>query len=393
MRTPNVLVMCVAKIPSVNVGVLNTLEAMQNQGKLNVKFMITASITVSDLEWCDTLISVRGSEMIEHYYISLCRKNGKLTVYFLDDDLLHIPVEASCSKYYHTRNIMNNIRKIMTKAEVLWCVNPNIATKYSYLFSKVICTKGSVRDTQNFWTKGEEEPVKILYAGGVDHTKNIERLCSPIIQELCQKYGDKVEFTFIGANPEINLPQVRFFPYMECYMTYRNFVENEKFDIAFAMILETNFYRCKYYNKFIEYSSIGAAGIYTRTEPYTLVIKERKNGLMADTSKEWYKAFEYLIENVGERNEIRKNAYQEVKENFCPERVGNELENGFPELFIHLTVQNNMKYCKAFRVVHLVFTYWQKICVFLQIHGAKGIFLLPKRTIEYCCKKKKRTEE
>ena len=77
----------------------------------------------------------------------------------------------------------------------------------------------------------------------------------------------------------------------------------------------SEFHRCKYFNKYVEYASFGIAGIYTNCEPYIYGIKDRVNGLLVNNiTEEWVSAISELIENEQLRKMISENCIKEANE-------------------------------------------------------------------------------
>ena len=387
MRVPNVLVACTEKIASVTVGVLNILEELQQQEKIIVRFLRTRDVKEKDILWCDTFVDVRGSEAMDCYCIELCKIYERQTVYFLDDDLLNVPKEASCYSYYQSKRTRCAIFKMFQLCDYLWCVNHNISAKYSKYFRKTIIADACIsRMIEGFETK--EGQVKILYAGGIDHEQMIRKSISPVVLQICENYGKQVEFTFIGVNSGLrNLKQVKHVKYLSDYEEYRNIVETEKFDVAFAVIPDSQFYGCKYYNKYLEYSSIGTVGLYTKLPPYTLIVEDGYNGLLVDNDK-WYEAFSYIIDHTKSRNEMRKTAHQMVKERFMPEAAGETLVRLLPEMFFYFAPKREKRmYLKKWK--YTLETYLQKVNICIEEYGIKAFFYLPIKTICYIAKRLK----
>lgn len=387
MRIPNILVACTEKIASVTVGVLSILEALQQQEKVFVRFLRTGDVEEKDILWCDTFVDVRGSEAMDCYCIELCKIYGRQTVYFLDDDLLDVPKEASCYSYYQSKRTRRAIFRMFQLCDFLWCVNPNISAKYSRYFRKTIIADACIsRMIKEFGT--QERKVKILYAGGIDHEQMIQKSISPVVSQICRNYGEQVEFTFIGVDSGLrNLKQVKHIKYFSDYEEYREVVEAEKFDVAFAVIPDTEFYRCKYYNKYLEYSSIGTVGLYTKLPPYTFIVENGYNGLLVDNDK-WYEAFSYMIEHAESRNKMRKAAYRMVKERFLPEAAGETLIRLFPEAFFYLAPRREKRvHLKKWK--YTLETYLQKVNICVEEYGIKAFFYLPIKTIRYIVKRVK----
>ena len=129
----------------------------------------------------------------------------------------------------------------------------------------------------------------IVYATGNDHQFLFEKFIRPLLAPLSEKYRERISFTFMGISPQLNETEYSFpIRYVKWLPTeqYRGFMKEQCFDIGLAPLENDSFSKCKYFNKFVEYSMSGTVGIYSNTEPYTDVIQDGVNGFLADNTKE-----------------------------------------------------------------------------------------------------------
>ena len=176
--------------------------------------------------------------------------------------------------------------------------------------------------------------INILYAGSVDHAETVRKYIVPVVKKLHDKFIDSVTFTFIGVDPKLEgLKNVTYIKYFEEYDEYKNFTKNGKFSIGLAPLNIGEFYKCKYYNKFIEYTSVGAVGVYSNSEPYTLIIEDGKNGFLCDnTFESWYGKIEYLILHQEVLENVFECAKDNIKSKFSHDEVASKLEADIKEL-------------------------------------------------------------
>lgn len=334
MMITNILVESNELIPSVRVGVLDPLKLLVEQVRCNVRFKKTNNIKIKDIEWSDVIISVRGSEYSTLRIIEIAKKLNKFIIYFLDDDLLNIPKDCESTLYYSSDNIKNNIITIIGYSNILWCVNNNIAKKYSKHCNNNYALERVPIKISKYNPMKRESVIKIVYAGSVDHEREIKEFISPAVIKIIKEFGEKIEFTFIGVNPEINdIKHVKHIEYISNYNMYKKVMNDSSFDIGISPIYETEFYKCKYYNKFIEYTSLNIAGIYTNSEPYNFIVQNEINGLLVNNSiEEWYEAIKRLIVNEELRKKCIKNATNLVAKDFSYESVTNRLIKDIPQL-------------------------------------------------------------
>lgn len=387
-----ILVICIEKVSSVSAGVLFPLEELEKKALIEVKFVRTSKVTEADIKWCDTVICVRGSEFWDLHIVRLCKKYGRQAVYYLDDDLLDIPDNVSCTDYYKTDYVLKSIQSLMKECDILWCVNPNIAKKYGNCFKKTVLSEACVK--RDCSCVADDDKVKFIYAGGIDHQNIVEEILSPVVNHLCNKYGEKVQFTFIGVDPHLsNQKQVKFIPYISDYQEYRRVVCETHYDISFAPVYDTPFYSCKYYNKFLEYTSMGTVGIYSDLQPYTFVVENYENGILADNNDSWCKAAEYLIDNPEERKRILENAEKTFDERFTSEKIAAELVSEFPELCEFSAPDITGEKVRINNLQLNFYNLKQRLTMYFRRRGIAGIFLLPFKAIKTIIKKIRETEK
>jgi len=99
----------------------------------------------------------------------------------------------------------------------------------------------------------------------------------------------------------------------------------KKTDIC-VVPLENNIYtRCKSAIKFLEMGSAKKAGVWQRIRQYEEIV-DGKNGLLADTSNEWYEGIKSLIEDSKKRKEMGEEAYKTVKEHQIKDHIDDYAE-------------------------------------------------------------------
>ena len=380
MKT-NILVECPELISSVKIGVLDLLE---NKEECNIEFKRTSTITKHDILWSDVVISVRGCEKASLKIMESANRAGRYTIMFLDDDLINIPLNLDSTKYYNDKKLKKYILEILANCQILWAVNPRIIEKYSKYTIKKNGVLGKVPMKIEIEKKEWTEPVKVLYAGSIDHKQTLQKIISPVITKFDEIINKKIMFTFIGANPEIE--KTKHYNYFQDYESYKKFVIEGKFDIGLAPIETTEFYKSKYYNKFLEYTSIGVVGIYTDTEPYNLIIKDGINGFLCENNPEkWYLKIKKIIENPSKIAEILENAQRQVREDYNVDVVSNEILTLIPELIEYKAKEKNIKNIRL-ENIKLIF-YMERIQLLMRIYGLKSIIVIPYKILKKIIKK------
>ena len=82
----------------------------------------------------------------------------------------------------------------------------------------------------------------------------------------------------------------------------------------------------------MEYTTQGIVGVYSNTEPYTYVVKNGINGILAENNPEsWYEALSCLIEDQVLRTTCLANAIQDIRENHSEQACIDKICRGIPE--------------------------------------------------------------
>ncbi|MCT4686669.1 glycosyltransferase [Vallitalea sp.] len=341
MKKTNVLAFCFKTIPSAIIGIIKPLQLLQKQQLLNFVYKESRQVTNEDISIADVIICIRGAEQLDINIITLGKNKGKYLIYFLDDDLLNIGgLSRSYNKaYFERKDIKDNIKSIMDTCHCLWTTNKNIAEKYKDSFEKVSLTNAPALLLENdkpkiMQSNNPSGTITIGFAGGTDHKTYFNQILYKPFQSIINKYSHKIKIEIVGfKNYSMRNIPITVFPYRENYEQYISFMLSRKWDMAVAPLNNTEFHSCKYFNKFLEYSSIGATGIYSNVEPFTYIVKNKENGLLVDnTINEWTNGLMYLIDNVEKRLDISSNAYEFVKENFDINKVADEICSSIPQL-------------------------------------------------------------
>jgi len=328
-----ILVECPDLIASVRVGVLQPLQPLQERGQCEIRYRNTMDVIRQDIAWCDILITVRGSEYPTLKVVEAAKAAGKFLIYFLDDDLLDIPGGMSSTAYYSDPIIKGYLVRIVSLCNVLWAVNPRILEKYSAWCSRTVLSKVPAQILKE-GKHNSGEKIHALYAGSVDHNGLVQEKLAPAVSRILRDHSDKIDFTFIGANPKLHgLDGVKYYAYFDSYDAYQKVMLNGAFDVGLAPGYRIPFYSCKYFNKFIEYSQYGIAGIYENYPPFTDIVTDGQNGILCgETSDDWYQTLLRITEGTIDTAELAVRAQEDIRHHFVPEQIANNLKRDIPEL-------------------------------------------------------------
>ena len=309
-----------------------------------IRFRHLAAITEADLEWCDILYFIRPNDPYSVAITKLARKAGRFVIASYDDDLYNLP-ESLPNPVWRK----NSVKRMLNCANLLETTSPHIEKKYAAMSSGIrtylVNTAVAPEEIKERTAQGREEgsKVKLVYAANPGHVGFFNRFILPIMPRLCQQYGDKISMTFMGLKPDLsafeNQMEIHYIPGMPLD-EYRKTINEGNFDIGLSPLISDEFTKCKYFNKFIEYTMAGIAGVYSRTEPYTYVVEHGVNGFLAeDTEESWYEILSRAIEDAQLRNDCISAAQHKLKTEFNRETLMENRMNAVPEFFTYSAAQ------------------------------------------------------
>ncbi len=386
-----ILVECPDRIASVQVGVLAPLQYLQKKGQCQIQYRNTREITGNDIAWSDVLVCVRGCEYPTLCVAQAAKRAGRFLIYFLDDDLLHIPEGNASTKYYEDYQIKANLTKILSLCQVLWAVNPRVIEGYRRWCQRTVLARVPAMPIRK--PPQASSPLQILFAGSVDHSAMVQNKLSPAVRQLLEEFPGELTFTFIGADPALPRQKgVSHYAYIDSYQRYQEIMSAGNYVLGLAPAYDTPFYACKYYNKFVEYTSYGIAGVYEEVPPFTDVVRDKENGfLCSGDAKTWYQKIREVISNRKELEEVATRAQQQLGEDFSPESVSSGLVSQLPELTqfqapavtaedVRLPSMNRVFYQERIRLIFRM--YGALACFVIAIKICKKLWKLIRRKME-----------
>jgi len=331
----HILVMCVGMIPSVQVGVLNLLSELGRLYPLDTRFVLSGKAGLRDLVWADIIVCVRGYTPWEHFFFEYAARMGKFLIYYIDDDLMNLPETVSSYSRAFVLTAREYIPRIVSKAHVLWTNSPVIADNYGRYCKRTACVNAPAPVPESLPERKADGKVSILFAGSLDHTQILRDLLEDALIRVLDRYCGMVSLYILGANPGFakTYPQIKLIPYEPDFQKYRQSVIDIGADIGLAPLPDAQFFHSKYYNKYLEYSTLGIAGIYSDVLPYSLVVKDCFNGILTvNTPEAWFDAICRLVEDEDLRKHVCENSRLQMEAEFSIDAVCTALLTQIPEI-------------------------------------------------------------
>jgi glycosyltransferase involved in cell wall biosynthesis len=305
---------------SVELGAIIPMAELEKRGLCRLRYKDATRLTMSDIAWCDVLFLVRGTGAACLRAVRLAKKYHRLVFIYWDDNFMRVPPYSLTCSYYSSSGIRSSMKQIFGMADVFFSSSPTLVAEMasefllkSFTLPVVQLLKNKVEET-----RPANNPPIIGYAGGPDHLDLVNNFIGPVIREVA-KAGYSFQLHILGPRPDFLKslsPEHRVLVegYINNYYDYLEHAAKMNWDIGLAPQVENKFTTYKFYNKFLEYSNIGCAGIYSEVEPYTSVIENGTNGILAKNEvAEWRDALIRLLQNEEMRKRISANAITLVR--------------------------------------------------------------------------------
>lgn len=273
----------------------------------------------------DLVILQRDFPRIDNAYdrvMAKAREEGKPVIYEIDDLLFELPDRHNV-KAFHTDLLFSMMRALIEADAVTTSTaalvnyfrpfNPNTFLLNNYLNDKLWKPCAPQAPTV------DQRPIVLGYMGSNNHLLDLE-FVAPVLSSLLDRYGERLVLKFWGGEPPKTLtakPNVEWLDFdMTNYAEFATFFQQQRSDVFLAPLSDSLFNRHKSAIKFMEYSAIGVAGVYSRLPPYQGVVEHGKNGFLAYTLDEWEQYLMELIDSPSLRHEMSVAAQQTVHQNW-----------------------------------------------------------------------------
>lgn len=337
-------------MPTVSI-IREMFSGLRDYPEIETSFMYLMDVMPRDIDANDLIILIRPNNNYSWKIAKQARLSGHLVITYCDDDLLNLPRDNASISWRKA-----GLKKALSESDVIWSSSPYILKKYQGYtvqnrtahFDTVI----GADEINGIDLKRTGSTTKIVYAAAPSHAELFEKFVNPITPRLFKQYGDQISFTFVSVHPEFSGGKCTYVPGMPL-KDYRDYMKRERFDIGLAPLYDDEFSKCKYFNKYLEYTMHGIVGIYSNTEPYTFVIKNKENGFLTEnTAESWYDALSFAINEVQVRRNCLNNAIRYLKDKHSEQACLEKIIKDIPEI---LMVKSKYLNCKNFQNVKIMY--------------------------------------
>jgi len=259
---------------------------------------------------------------VEQYnaVVEAAKLQNKIIVYELDDLLLELPEQHP--DFYHYLTARSSILKAIVDADAV-IGSTSAICKYLNTYNLNIYQFNNYLDDL-IWDfpkpkNADREKITIGYMGGHSHSYDIESIIAPL-ESVLTKFNEKLVLRFWGLAPPEPIDSYGNTewdqPGLVVYKEFAEYFIEQYCDIFIAPLADNLFNRCKSAIKYLEYSSLGIPGIYSRITPYETVVEHGVNGFLASSEDDWNKYLTLLIKDQELRAQIGNSARNNVQKNW-----------------------------------------------------------------------------
>jgi GT2 family glycosyltransferase/glycosyltransferase involved in cell wall biosynthesis len=307
-----------------SLAILRLVEPMRMAGVRLLKGVDEAGLHADFISEADLVVIQRDFPRNKESYetvIRRARQEGKPVVYEIDDLLFALPNDhPDISTNVYTSALLPMLSALI-EADAATVSTPALKDALGHINPRIWVLPNYLND--QYWSltqrvvKLPPVPVVIGYMGSDTHKPDLDDI-APVIVRLLGRYGNAIRFRFWGGEPPQAIrdhPNVEWIPLaIWNYADFAAYFARQESDIFIAPLSDNLFNRCKSPLKFLEYSSLGVPGVYSKITPYQEVIQNNENGLLASDHQEWEDCLVQLIENEDLRQQMGLKALHTVQQ-------------------------------------------------------------------------------
>jgi glycosyltransferase involved in cell wall biosynthesis len=247
---------------------------------------------------------------------SLLRKNGKIVISEMDDNLWSIPPAIGYLKKAWLQNDLRMLEKHLSISHAVTVSTSKLA-KLVREYNKNVFVVPNLVVFDPAYEKPDFGKIRIGWAGSDTHMFDFTSDIQQALLDIKEKYRDRVDISMFGCCPPMLQFKTTFYSFQQPHV-YLLHLRALGLDIGIAPALDNAFNESRSNVKYVEYSSCRAVTIANNIEPYRKSITHGKTGLLIgkNTKKAWYSAIQDLIENEIERRVMADRAYDYCYANY-----------------------------------------------------------------------------
>jgi len=263
-------------------------------------------LAMADLYNYDIVIFQRHFEDKVKPLWDAAKMNNSVIIYETDDDFFNIRPSNPANKFIHQKE-RYNVRDFLKKADAIIVSTPFLRSRVQQEIKRtdniyVIPNMIEIDDKFLQNRKWEyDKGVRIFYSGGPSHIEDFYEM-QPCFEKLKDKYGDKIQFYFMGWAPDQIKNKEKLINFIPWQTVQRGIqvMSSVQPHIGIVPLHENIFNRSKSNIKWLEYTISGAITVASKIIPYEECIEDGVDGILIPDNKpnSWVDSISKLMDNT-----------------------------------------------------------------------------------------------
>lgn len=304
----------------------NYLERLYGTGFCTYRTNLEYCINTDELNEYDLVIFTRCRSNNAKKLVDYCNQRGIRTLYMIDDNWISISTDYPKEGSIFTKGKpdFDNFIYMIEHVDAVWTFNKILEDDIRQFTKKIVHFKISVEkkmfEVSNVRKKGETLLI------GFSGTKRYKDTAFRALVKLAKNYKNVCILLFGTLDnsqkrlfENVNKLEIDF----ESYPRYSKRIAELSPDLLVAPLGQTRTEMSKCYNKYIESGIVHSACLYSKTMPYTEIIKDGYNGYFVEneTVDGWYKKLEQIISDINQLRIVQENAFRDIVTNHTVESL------------------------------------------------------------------------
>ncbi|MDR3554403.1 MAG: hypothetical protein P4L55_06600 [Syntrophobacteraceae bacterium] len=261
------------------------------------------------------------------------KKQGKLTVYELADDLADMPASNPRKEFYNQAKNLLLVRRFANYCDAVQFSSHELRRKYGYLNKVSVVFPNNILAMPSRREDEFPEPLVVGWGGSFGHFEDMKRVSAPLMDWVLSRSDVRLHLMCAAPIRELfeRLPEERvkwFAP--GSLEDYYRFVSS--LHIGIAPLEDTPFNRSRSDVKFLEYAAHGVVPILQATGPYVLSVKDGETGFLYRSLEELISILDKLAGEPSMRIEAARGAREYVQSERDQLRRGGDRVEFYREL-------------------------------------------------------------
>jgi len=298
----------------------NYFELLEGHGVLTWRVILDTAAQPLDVTKADLVIFSRTRSDNACRLMDCCKRFGIPAVYMLDDNWFAIGKEWQeyADVFTPGAKTYEDFLYCLTRADYVLTYNPILVEDLRPYSRNIEVLPVNVK--LSLFPRVERRPDRRPRVGYVGSPRRIEAPFEALAR-LAKERGDfdvlVMGLTLPQAFSSLPAKRLIHIKYVFGYSRYAAALCEAMPDVLLAPVENTRSDASRCPNKYLEITAGGAAGVYSNLAPYVGYVKDRENGLLAESDPEsWKAAIAFLLDNPDSRTAIIENAQSDVRARF-----------------------------------------------------------------------------